>query len=780
MGKFSSMISSPPRPSGLRGLPAMLRGRIIAADPGRVRIRLASRATLAVVLGVVAGAALAALAGQPVTVAMFAAVVAMLSSTSVNDGSTPARALTTTLVPVVAGVATVLAAVLDARSPWLGDGVFVLVMGGATYVRRFGPRGMALGMVAFMGYFFALFLRAKPAQLPWLELAALVGTAMAAVVRFLLLPDRPRSDLRRMLRAFRGRAAAVADAVADLLESGPGARREHRLRRAVADLGQVALLIEQQLDKDEVAAAVDDVDRLRGLVFDAELTAEHLATAVRTDLPQLEPASAARLQRAAEALARAALAGGLVVPAVRALNPADEDAPALLSALVAAPADGRAEEAAAHLGRSLGRLAEELDELSFAAPGRRPDRHGAGAAAHAADDGSATRSAGGAVDVRGADAEESGPDGADESGGGSAEDFGPGGLSLPTRSAIQVCVAGALAIVAGQLISPQRWYWAVIAAFVVFANAPTRAATLRRATSRVFGTAVGVVGGLAVGALVAGDSRLEIALIFGCVFAAFWLFPVSYSVTIFFFTVMLALLYSLLGMLSTDLLALRLEETLVGALIGGVVATLLVPRSGGRAIDEGAEQLLGSVRDLLETVEHSDDTPRGRADIRAAARDVDQAFQDLRVTVRPAVAGVPGQTPRTRRHEMMLLGGLRYWSRLLAVEAVSGQADRLPPDAVRRLCENLDALAAWLRDGIGAPVRRIGVDDAHATTAVHAGEPLVDVGGGPGEATDLSGAAAPLQSHAHGLLALTRLDETVAGLAEARGVTLLDSTGALA
>ena len=46
----------------------------------------------------------------------------------------------------------------------------------------------------------------------------------------------------------------------------------------------------------------------------------------------------------------------------------------------------------------------------------------------------------------------------------------PQGLALSTRQAIQVGIAASLAIVVGELVSPARWYWAVLTAFFVFAT----------------------------------------------------------------------------------------------------------------------------------------------------------------------------------------------------------------------------------------------------------------------------------------------------------------------
>ena len=49
-----------------------------------------------------------------------------------------------------------------------------------------------------------------------------------------------------------------------------------------------------------------------------------------------------------------------------------------------------------------------------------------------------------------------------------------GKLLLPTRQAIQVAVAGTLAILAGRELSEARYYWAVLATFIAFSGTATR------------------------------------------------------------------------------------------------------------------------------------------------------------------------------------------------------------------------------------------------------------------------------------------------------------------
>ena len=90
----------------------------------------------------------------------------------------------------------------------------------AVYVRRFGARGSALGMVAFMAYFFTLYLRAGLSELPWLIVAVVVGTVCTFVMSSYVLPDQPERVLRSTIRALRARMAIVIDTTAKAVRTG--------------------------------------------------------------------------------------------------------------------------------------------------------------------------------------------------------------------------------------------------------------------------------------------------------------------------------------------------------------------------------------------------------------------------------------------------------------------------------------------------------------------------------------------------------------------------------
>src|SRR5690606_22015440 len=120
-------------------------------------------------------------AGQPPTVAMLAAMAALQTSLSVFGPRGEARLGPSARAWGVAALAVGLAALL-APYTVARYAAFVLVLAGAVWARRF-TGGFGMGMVAFNAYLFAGFIRATPAQLPWLLVALAMGVAAAALVR---------------------------------------------------------------------------------------------------------------------------------------------------------------------------------------------------------------------------------------------------------------------------------------------------------------------------------------------------------------------------------------------------------------------------------------------------------------------------------------------------------------------------------------------------------------------------------------------------------------------
>ena len=185
-------------------------------------------------------------------------------------------------------------------------------------------------------------------------------------------------------------------------------------------------------------------------------------------------------------------------------------------------------------------------------------------------------------------------------GGRADERESPTGLLPTTRQAIQVAVAASLAIVVGELVSPARWYWAVIAAFVIFAGTNTWNETFTKGWARLIGTALGVPAGVLVAAVVSGNRTASLVLIFVCLFCSFYFMKVAYSLMTFWITTMLALLYGLRGQFSYGLLLLRMEETAIGAVIGVTVAILVLPTNARTSMRNDAGVFLAALAEVIE------------------------------------------------------------------------------------------------------------------------------------------------------------------------------------
>jgi Fusaric acid resistance protein-like len=638
--------------------------RLVAADPGMRRFRAAVQVIVAVVLAV--GVTLPVLTAlhQPLVAVAPAAVVGMVSMLAVRSRGREG-VITTLLLPVAATVSFTLAALVHG-SIRIAELVFLVVMFGAVWMRRLGPRWFAAGMAAFIGYFLALFLQASFATLPAMAAAAFVGAGAALLARFVLLPERPEKAWQSGVRALRARVHTLLHAVDALGEESASTAKRRRVHDELLRLNATALSLGTTFTALDALPA-ERADELRRHVLDVELAAGGLVTAVDGLID--EPVDAA------------------VRPAV---------------AQVTAALDRDVADAVT-MSRD---VADRLDGAGSPSIGMAVRR----LAAAAADLGTATQAMQHDIDVPDephADDDEPEPP-ADEP----DEPEETRRLLPTTRTAVQVVVAGALSIYIGGLVAPGQWFWAVITAFVVFAGANSRGELLVRAWSRTVGTLAGVVAGVVVASLVTGHVAAQGAVVLLCVFLAFYLLPLSYGLMTFFVTTMLGVLYGLLGRFSVAFLEIRLLETAIGAVAGAVAALIVLPtRTRGR-IAEQAEAFLTPVAELLRAA--ADDLRSG-ADVRplaAEARDVDTQMHALLLSARPLGSYRFGDA-RARYERWRLLvsscaTATRGFARVIGPTAVTCDADtrvRLG-DLATTVADLADALAVRDPDAATALVRR--------------------------------------------------------------------------
>jgi uncharacterized membrane protein YccC len=325
---------------------------------------------------------------------------------------------------------------------------------------------------------------------------------------------------------------------------------------------------------------------------------------------------------------------------------------------------------------------------------------------------------------------------------------GGGGLArTTTRQAIQATAGGAVALVLGQALSEQRWYWAVGATWWIFVNTASRGETLVRGFRRVLGTLIGIAVGLVVVVPLQGAVVPSAVLVAACVFGIFYTAAVSYTWLMLSVTVMAGLLYGLLGVLDPGLLALRLAETGVGVL-GAVLAVLFVlPVTTHAATDAWIERSLHAVRDFTaEAARHltggpggaSGSTPGSTDGLARRAAELDHLLGRVRVSVAPLVHPLSPMRRRKARARAVLALLDDCAARVRALTEVVAD-----PQA----CHDARLLAACAR--VEAAVARLVVPGAAVVRNPE--QPASGAAGGPAHA---DGALA----HLHGLeAALTDL-----------------------
>lgn len=160
----------------------------VAPDPGLLRLRISLRAVAGIGLAVAA----VELSGLSLPASVTGGLAALVALFTVGDLTVRRQAVTTALLPAVGLPVLALATTLH-DLPLLRDAAFLAVVFLGVYARRFGPRGNALGIFAFMMFFATQFLQATPGQLPELSAAVLMALAVSSLVRFGAWPIERRT-----------------------------------------------------------------------------------------------------------------------------------------------------------------------------------------------------------------------------------------------------------------------------------------------------------------------------------------------------------------------------------------------------------------------------------------------------------------------------------------------------------------------------------------------------------------------------------------------------------
>ncbi|MEV8036023.1 FUSC family protein [Streptomyces sp. NPDC086182] len=683
--------------------------RFSASDPGLLRLMAGLRTVVAVALAL----AVLGLRGADVAQMVPGATTAMVATFAIKEKRRREQARTLALGLPVAVLAMTLGALLSSHVV-AGDVCFIALIFVAVYCRRYGDRGTALGLIGFQIYFISLFLGAGRAELPGLYATLAIAFACSAVARFVLVAETPERVLKRLRKAFRARVAQLVSAQIHLLDAAPDGVEQalDDVRLHTARLHASAMMIQNRLEEgtsDSTAASL-----LQRRIADAEIAAERLGLLILT----------ARSAESADTLALHLPHAPLPAPGDR-LQAQDETTAILhrdldaLRLLVTRPSSAGDGAGVAQLrNRLLGYRDEEnlprgpaavqdvfrgIGETARAALGLRLALDGPEDESDDSPETTRSREELDAEDVAiVAEVEQDEPH--------------PRGLDRPTtRAAVQVSVGSALAIVGGELLFPQRWYWAVLTCWVVFLNTSSTGEILVKGYRRLLGTVLGVIAGVALAGVVGDHTWTAFALVLLFIFAMYFTGPVSYALQSFFVTAMLGLLYTVLNTYSSAVLVLRIQETALGAVCGVIAAALVLPVPTDRRTDE----LLATVLTRLGEVSGAavEQLSGGIVlDLLDKARDLDAALDDLRSSTKPLTHPItPWRARRqTARYIVALLETCAYHARSLAATAelvpssTTVAADPRLKLAGRRISQNIEVLVARVEDDAGDGVAETG------------------------------------------------------------------------
>ncbi|WP_420041516.1 FUSC family protein [Gordonia sp. MP11Mi] len=592
------------------------------------------------------------------------AFLAMISGLSVKDGTAHER-LTTTLLLAIPAVAVLTATTLLDRWRFVEFGVLIAICTAAIWVRGYGHRWAALGMIAFISGFFGLAIRPSVDELGPLTLIVAAATTCNVAVKLTMLPSFPRHELRLLLREFRGtRDACLVAATAG---------NKAALQKAIGRVSDVTIAIHgwQQRYDTQRLLGLDDTDLSR-LIFYA-----------RTDAVQ------ASLQLAAHPAAAPADVVGAFHRTLQTKSTSD-DALHIAENTLKSPDTGFVETVVARAVVSQTALEKAV------ATGRVDPAPQVAEVSHL---GRASSAEGVSTPVlEGLDEPNRWANRAEPA---MRRRFWE--TWRPTsRMAVQVAVATTLATAVGEAISASRWYWAVLTAFLVFIGTTTRGAVLTRAYRRVLGTTLGVIVGFAVTWIADGNPTVLALCCVVCVFFVIYLGPLNYAVLAFFITLLIASMYGLLGVLNRQVLEWRVEETAAGAAVGVAAAFLIFSTSSTPPLVAAISSYFDVLDHLLRRTGQALTGTGDAAPVVSAALALDAEHNDLQSFVSLMRVSL---TDRGR-------GPLRQAAMAL-INTVGVQAERIAEEAIVLQRTN----SAFASDDAVAVSRGIDTIRAHAAAA---------------------------------------------------------------
>ncbi|XXM71592.1 FUSC family protein [Lysinibacillus sphaericus] len=580
-------------------------GRFLASDPGRKRFQQAGKATISLISAVFTMLLLLNIWDYPtITPAIVSGLVGMLGVMVVMDDTEAKKKVTTILIGISVTLGITVGSLL-AHHSLLVNGLMVLVIFSAFYFSRFAIRYFSLGMAGFMAIYMSFILQLDAAHLMWFYIGIVIGAIYAFIYNYILFRGSVHV-LRRSMRSFHIQSnltfTILIKMIEDLETSG---KRRKVLYRNVNRLNDYARIVSSEINDEDLKKLWPGIEssQLRLYVFDTEMLVQTLTDSLRR-LKELDALESIEVRR-------------LLIWVIRSLRDAE-----VLAHNYEPHNLEEAEKAIQGLRLLLAELLNQEDKPKGVYLLRRIEsiaNHVLEAALTIQESLKAPRQ----MEAAEATAEEKEEEKEEEK----DQDRS---LKPQTRKGIQALVAGTLAIIVGEIISPSQPYWVLLTTFIIQIGTESVGRTYMKGFQRSVGTVIGAIIGFGAARLVSGHSELEVFLLFLVLFLAFYLFSVSYTLMSLFITMLIALMYDLLlGGISVQLMGARVLDTIAGAVIALSVSAFVLPKKTrdkvGDSLDEFFEELESYVSSYLKSFMKTESTP-----LADQAFDLDQKLQAVR------------------------------------------------------------------------------------------------------------------------------------------------------
>jgi uncharacterized membrane protein YccC len=242
--------------------------RLLAADPGLVRLHTALRVALACLLTGVASIAWTVAHRQPIILAAPGILFAMVAPLFLRDARRPAWFATLFYLYLCACACFAVAAVLS-RYPLAADAGFLLVMFVGMLCQACGPRALGCAMLGVVCFYLGLYLHPSIAHLAQSLMLSAFGPLMVMLIGRVIVPLRPVATFRLAVHTLTLRASRVLHA--------PAAANLSALNEAALSLEEQLALLNPS-DADTVRERIVEVEVAAGRhAFASDRAANHTA-----------------------------------------------------------------------------------------------------------------------------------------------------------------------------------------------------------------------------------------------------------------------------------------------------------------------------------------------------------------------------------------------------------------------------------------------------------------------------------------------------------------------